>query len=76
MKKSDKKQHEKAKEKFYKSMKEYFEGLKLIEPLDDEEFTTDDYNQLSSAVEKLTKTVRRIGERIICKRNEESSIYK
>lgn len=63
MKKSDLKQREKAQQKFYKSMRDYMYALDDLRSMDELEISVDDYNQLSTGIDKVTRTVTRITEK-------------
>lgn len=63
MKKSDLKQREKAQQKFYKSMRDYMYALDGLRSMEELEISVDDYNQLSTGIDKVTRTVTRITEK-------------
>lgn len=62
LKKSDRKQYENALMNFYAKMAELIEAVKALEEIQDGEFSVDDLNQISNRVEKLAKTIRRVGD--------------
>jgi hypothetical protein len=64
LKKSDKKKYEEAWMNFYKKMAELIVAVKALEEIPDGEFSVDDLNQICTRIEKLTKTILRIGESI------------
>ena len=68
MKKSDKKQFENAWENFYIKTKNLMDSLDSICNMQDEDFTVDDLNQISNNIDKLTKTIKRVGEKCIYRR--------
>lgn len=65
MKKSDLKQREKAQQKFYKSMRDYMYALDDLKGMDEMEISVDDYNKLSTGIDKMTKIVTRITEKAV-----------
>lgn len=67
MKFSDKKKFEKAKDNFAFAMKDYFHELERIREIDP---NADQLNTLANEVRKLTKTIRRIAETNIERRND------
>ena len=62
LKKSDLKQYDNAWMNFYRRMAELIEAVKELEEIEDGEFSIDDINQISNRVEKLTKTIKRVGD--------------
>lgn len=64
LKKSDKKKYEAAWMNFYKKMAELIVAFKALEEIPDGELSVDDLNQICTRIEKLTKTILRIGESI------------
>jgi hypothetical protein len=64
LKKSDKKKYEEAWMNFYKKMAELIVAVKALEEIPNGEFSVDDLNQICTRIEKLTKTILRIGESI------------
>lgn len=71
MKKSDAKQWEGAMIHFDDVMDEFMDACQLIKTWDKEDFTTDNLNQISSRIEKATKTIKKIGESFNKKITEE-----
>lgn len=60
MKTSDKKKYEKAWKNFYKETGNFMLSLERINNLPDHDLRVDEINQISTSIEKVTKTINRI----------------
>ncbi len=62
MKKSDRKQWEKAWDSFNSGIKDFLRALDMMSYLDEEDYTIDDLNQMGGRLKKLSATIERIAE--------------
>ena len=62
MKKSDRKQFENAWARFHETMNSLMKDMQYLLDIPDDEITVDELNQLISRIEKLDKTIAKMGE--------------